>query len=180
MPVTSRFYRGWDAGPSSRTCRTPSSTSPSSRRASPAGSRFSAEDRGFEPLRAFTQHAFQACALGHYANPPPRRLPERTACPEIAADSRRLCLAETVADAASTCHGCASGGRLAEAIRRDSQTCWPPVYTGGRHPVWWYLSELPQGRNAARVGELFQVRGVSLFVRKPPTSWSRPAGRRAG
>jgi hypothetical protein len=24
-----------------------------------------AEDRGFEPLRAFTQHAFQACALGH-------------------------------------------------------------------------------------------------------------------
>src|SRR5665647_2191523 len=23
-----------------------------------------AEDRGFEPLRAFTQHAFQACALG--------------------------------------------------------------------------------------------------------------------
>ena len=43
-----------------------------------------AEDRGFEPLRAFTQHAFQACALGHYANPPPRRLPERAACPEIA------------------------------------------------------------------------------------------------
>ena len=35
-----------------------------------------AEDRGFEPLRAFTQHAFQACALGHYANPPSRRLPE--------------------------------------------------------------------------------------------------------
>src|SRR3954467_14032576 len=34
-----------------------------------------AEDRGFEPLRAFTQHAFQACALGHYANPPPQRLP---------------------------------------------------------------------------------------------------------
>src|SRR5699024_2082950 len=29
-----------------------------------------AEDRGFEPLRAFTQHAFQACALGRYANPP--------------------------------------------------------------------------------------------------------------
>jgi hypothetical protein len=33
-----------------------------------------AEDRGFEPLRALTQHAFQACALGHYANPPPQRL----------------------------------------------------------------------------------------------------------
>ena len=24
-----------------------------------------AEDRGFEPLRACTQHAFQACAIGH-------------------------------------------------------------------------------------------------------------------
>lgn len=24
-----------------------------------------AEDRGFEPLRGFPQHAFQACALGH-------------------------------------------------------------------------------------------------------------------
>ena len=27
--------------------------------------RFSAEDGGFEPPRAFTQHAFQACAIGH-------------------------------------------------------------------------------------------------------------------
>src|SRR5450759_259218 len=42
-----------------------------------------AEDRGFEPLRAFTQHAFQACALGHYANPPSRRLPERAPHPTI-------------------------------------------------------------------------------------------------
>ena len=33
-----------------------------------------AEDRGFEPLRALTQHAFQACALGHYANPPSKRI----------------------------------------------------------------------------------------------------------
>ena len=41
----------------------------------------SAEDRGFEPLRAFTQHAFQACALGHYANPPPGRLSEVGARP---------------------------------------------------------------------------------------------------
>ena len=24
-----------------------------------------AEDAGFEPARAFTQHAFQACAIGH-------------------------------------------------------------------------------------------------------------------
>ena len=28
-------------------------------------SHHTAEDRGFEPLRAFTQHAFQACAIGH-------------------------------------------------------------------------------------------------------------------
>ena len=41
-----------------------------------------AEDRGFEPLRAFTQHAFQACALGHYANPPPQRLSPPAARPK--------------------------------------------------------------------------------------------------
>src|SRR6202020_2195659 len=35
-----------------------------------------AEDKRFELLRACTQHAFQACALGHYANPPPSSLPE--------------------------------------------------------------------------------------------------------
>ncbi len=29
-----------------------------------------AEGKGFEPLKAFTLHAFQACALDHYANPP--------------------------------------------------------------------------------------------------------------
>lgn len=29
-----------------------------------------AEDRGFEPLKPFSLHAFQACALDHYANPP--------------------------------------------------------------------------------------------------------------
>ncbi len=34
-----------------------------------------------------------------------------------------------------------------------------------RPPVWWYLTELPQGRNAARAGELFQVRGGSLRAR---------------
>ncbi len=43
-----------------------------------------AEDRGFEPLRAFTQHAFQACALGHYANPPPQRVPPCATRPDIA------------------------------------------------------------------------------------------------
>ncbi len=39
--------------------------------------RLMAEDRGFEPLRALTQPAFQASALGHYANPPPRILSGR-------------------------------------------------------------------------------------------------------
>jgi hypothetical protein len=29
-----------------------------------------AEDEGFEPSIGFPIHAFQACALGHYANPP--------------------------------------------------------------------------------------------------------------
>jgi hypothetical protein len=33
-----------------------------------------AEDAGFEPARSCPLHAFQACALGHYANPPPSRL----------------------------------------------------------------------------------------------------------
>ncbi len=33
---------------------------------SPVNTVFSmAEDGGFEPPRAFTQHAFQACAIGH-------------------------------------------------------------------------------------------------------------------
>ena len=31
---------------------------------------FLAEDRGFEPLKGCPLHAFQACALGRYANPP--------------------------------------------------------------------------------------------------------------
>lgn len=35
-----------------------------------SGGIYRAEDGGFEPPRAFTQHAFQACALGRYANPP--------------------------------------------------------------------------------------------------------------
>jgi hypothetical protein len=29
-----------------------------------------AEDEGFEPSIGFPIHAFQACALGRYANPP--------------------------------------------------------------------------------------------------------------
>jgi hypothetical protein len=33
-----------------------------------------AEDARFELARVLPQHAFQACALGHYANPPSRRI----------------------------------------------------------------------------------------------------------
>ena len=34
----------------------------------------SAEDEGFEPSIGFPIHAFQACALGRYANPPAPKL----------------------------------------------------------------------------------------------------------
>ena len=40
-------------------------------------------------------------------------------------------------------------------------------YSGLRPPVWWYLTELPQGRKAARAGELFQVRGGSSMSVEP-------------
>ena len=37
-----------------------------------------AEDEGFEPAVGCPTHAFQACALGRYANPPAlRREPQR-------------------------------------------------------------------------------------------------------
>ncbi len=35
-----------------------------------AGVEIGAEDEGFEPSIGFPIHAFQACALGRYANPP--------------------------------------------------------------------------------------------------------------
>jgi hypothetical protein len=35
-----------------------------------AGAGKGAEDEGFEPSIGFPIHAFQACALGRYANPP--------------------------------------------------------------------------------------------------------------
>ena len=60
-----------------RTQQSPPASGPPRRRTGRA--LIVAEDRGFEPLRAFTQHAFQACALGHYANPPSRKIPEGTA-----------------------------------------------------------------------------------------------------
>ena len=44
-----------------------------------------AEDGGFEPPRVLSQHDFQSCALGHYANPPRVRLLEGEPPPEIVA-----------------------------------------------------------------------------------------------
>ena len=93
-----------------------------------------AEDRGFEPLRVLTQHDFQSCALGHYANPPSVRVPE-------AAPPDRIGSSDTL----SLVYSCP----------------WPLA--------WWYLTELPQGGDAARVGELFRVRGGPLCLPGQPT-----------
>ena len=41
---------------------------------SEAGAGNGAEDEGFEPSIGFPIHAFQACALGRYANPPAPKL----------------------------------------------------------------------------------------------------------
>ena len=52
-------------------------------------------------------------------------------------------------------------------------------YTGRRVPARWYLAQLPQGRKAARVSELFQVRGGLLLARRessgPPSRVLRVA-----
>ena len=69
-----------------------------------------AEDEGFEPSIGFPIHAFQACALGRYANPP-------------------------------------EGSTLSVAITMITPD---PSYGVIR-------TELPQGRNAARVGPLWRV-----------------------
>lgn len=74
-----------------------------------------AEDEGFEPSIGCPIHAFQACALGRYANPP-------------------------------------EGSTLSVAITMITPD---PSYGVIR-------TELPQGRNAARVGPLWRVCEGSL------------------
>ena len=69
-----------------------------------------AEDEGFEPSIGCPIHAFQACALGRYANPP---------------------------EEVNSIGGC--------------------NYDYARSLVRRYRTELPQGRNAARVGPLWRV-----------------------
>ena len=103
-----------------------------------------AEDRGFEPLRVLTQHDFQSCALGHYANPPSTRIT-------------------------------ASGSASARGSRR----------LGVRPLAWRSSLEPPQGRKAARIRELWRVRGGSLHSstypqpsrsRALPTNGCSPSG----
>ena len=78
-----------------------------------------AEDEGFEPSIGCPIHAFQACALGRYANPP-------------------------------------EGENSIGGYNYD--------YT--RSLVRRYRTELPQGRNAARVGPLWRVCEGSYKLRR--------------
>ncbi|GAA1652024.1 hypothetical protein GCM10009744_49900 [Kribbella alba] len=66
------------------------------------------------------------------------------------------------------------GGGPEEADSRP----WPEIpYTLGWFPAWRYLAQLPQGRKAARVSELFRVRGESSCPDPdgPPKHGSRVA-----
>ena len=56
-----------------------------------------AEDEGFEPSIGFPIHAFQACALGRYANPPAlaaRESYQRAKSNGVASQPRHLRLAQ--------------------------------------------------------------------------------------
>ena len=110
-----------------------------------------AEDTGFEPVRVLPQHDFQSCALGHYANPPPRilRCPAfvlRIHAPVQAGRQRR------------------PGGVLGRAATRVCRSPRPGAHcrrstaAGG---VGWVSTprvaspcEPPQGRKAARINGL--------------------------
>ena len=48
-----------------------------------------AEDEGFEPSKGCPLHAFQACALGRYANPPNERAKATAALTMISPDPPR-------------------------------------------------------------------------------------------
>ena len=95
-----------------------------------------AEDTGFEPVRGCPLHAFQACALGHYANPPLSRVPGQTAC------FGRRCVQHTG-------HGMRKSHRVECAL--------------APHVAASCLT--PQGRKAARVRGPYRVRGGSFHVR---------------
>ena len=88
-----------------------------------------AEDEGFEPSIGCPIHAFQACALGRYANPP-------------------------------------EGENSIGGYNYD--------YT--RSLVRRYRTELPQGRNAARVGPLWRVCEGSYKLRRTVEKQQRRSG----
>ncbi len=112
-----------------------------------------AEDRGFEPLRAVNPTRF----------PSERHRPlgessagEATGSPRPPRNRSRT-------------GGGGPGIRVARGRLLDS--CQPPVRR--------YLTELPQGRKAARAGGLFRVHGGPSRPRAPPTAAPRgPVGRR--
>ena len=62
-----------------------------------------------------------------------------------------------------------AGLLVSERPDLSSAAAWSLGYSGLRPLVWWYLTEFPQGRKAARAGELFQVRGGSFHVLRPLT-----------
>ena len=99
-----------------------------------------AEDAGFEPAIGFPIHAFQACALGHYANPPRGSIRGFKARPPIPV-SRQFG---------------ASCGR-----RTQIHSVSARLYAFPRSPARRHRAELPQGRKAARVRTLCRVRGGS-------------------
>ena len=57
-----------------------------------------------------------------------------------------------------------NGGAQAHKLGAAS----PRALLSGWSLTRWYLTELPQGRNAARAGELFQVREGSSHPRSQP------------
>src|SRR5262245_46472212 len=93
-----------------------------------------AEDAGFEPARAVNPTRF----------PSERHRPlGESSAPEDTRNARR----------GRNRPGCPPGSFGRAAVS----------YTRRRFPVRRYLAELPQGRKAARVSELFRVRGEPSF-----------------
>ena len=100
-----------------------------------------AEDAGFEPAIGFPIHAFQACALGHYANPPRGSIRGFKARPPIPV-SRQFGAP------------CGRHTQIHSVCAR--------LYAFPRSPARRHRAELPQGRKAARVRTLCRVRGGSF------------------
>ena len=120
-----------------------------------------AEDGGFEPPRVLSQHDFQSCALGHYANPPRVRLLEGEPRPEI------------VTPGAARCHDRAMGNAQdpPDAGRGNQPWTgpWPPAR--GRHRAGPTRRRRGAGRHRLRAAHPGQVGARGCRV---------PGGRSAG